>query len=75
MDDIINAARVMKPRSMAKEFSGVMKEVLGTAQSVGCTIDGKLFFGVIFPLHISSFFVSSLQRLIQMPSNDDIICA
>ncbi len=41
LDDIINAARVMRPRSMAKEFSGVMKEVLGTAQSIGCTIDGN----------------------------------
>merc|ERR1711890_24858 len=40
MDDIIAAARVMAPRSMAKEFSGTMKEVLGTAQSVGCTVDG-----------------------------------
>merc|ERR1712198_811545 len=38
------AALVIKalkePRSMAKEFSGTMKEVLGTAQSVGCTVDG-----------------------------------
>merc|ERR1719444_638482 len=33
MDDIINAARVMRPRSMARE-------ILGTAQSVGCTVDG-----------------------------------
>merc|ERR1711908_136014 len=40
MDDVIAAARVMAPRSMAKEFSGTMKEVLGTAQSVGCTVDG-----------------------------------
>merc|ERR1712047_189218 len=40
MDDIIAAARIMAPRSMAKEFSGTMKEVLGTAQSVGCTVDG-----------------------------------
>jgi hypothetical protein len=32
-------------RSMAKEFSGVMKEVLGTAQSIGCTIDGNFFNG------------------------------
>merc|ERR1719370_2734222 len=40
MEDIIAAARVMAPRSMAKEFSGTMKEVLGTAQSVGCTVDG-----------------------------------
>merc|ERR1712114_15744 len=41
LDDVINAARVMRPRSMAKEFSGVMKEILGTAQSVGCTVDGQ----------------------------------
>ena len=40
MDDIINAARVMRPRSMSREFSGCMKEILGTAQSVGCTVDG-----------------------------------
>merc|ERR1739841_317131 len=40
LDDIINAARIMRPRSMSKEFSGVMKEILGTAQSVGCTVDG-----------------------------------
>ena len=40
MDDIIAAARVMRPRSMAKDFSGTMKEILGTAQSVGCTVDG-----------------------------------
>merc|ERR1719235_2473120 len=36
MDDIIEAARVMRPRSMSREFSGCMKEILGTAQSVGC---------------------------------------
>ena len=42
MDDIINAARVMQPRSKSKELSGVMKEILGTAQSVGCTIDGEM---------------------------------
>lgn len=47
MDDIISAARIMRPRSMAKEFSGVMKEVLGTAQSVGCTVDGMAPHDVI----------------------------
>ena len=41
MDDIIEAARVMRPRSMSREFSGCMKEILGTAQSVGCTVDGE----------------------------------
>merc|ERR1712038_82352 len=41
MDDIIAAARIMRPRSMSKELSGCMKEILGTAQSVGCTVDGQ----------------------------------
>lgn len=31
----------MKERSMAKKLEGTVKEVLGTAQSIGCTIDGK----------------------------------
>ena len=31
MDDIINAARVMRPRSNSRYLSGVMKEIFGTA--------------------------------------------
>ncbi len=41
MDDIISIARIMRPRSCARELSGVCKEILGTAQSVGCTVDRK----------------------------------
>merc|ERR1711994_114341 len=41
MDDIYEAARIMRPRSMSKDLSGCMKEILGTAQSVGCTVDGQ----------------------------------
>lgn len=41
MDDVITIARVMRPRSMARELSGTCKEILGTAHSVGCTVDGK----------------------------------
>merc|ERR1712036_176701 len=40
IDDILGAARVMRPRSMSKNLAGVVKEILGTAQSVGCTVDG-----------------------------------
>ena len=47
LDDIINAARIMRPRSMSKDFSRVMKEILGTAQSVGCTVDGMAPHDVI----------------------------
>jgi large subunit ribosomal protein L12e len=40
-DEILNIARVMRPRSLAKNLAGTVKEILGTAQSVGCTIDGQ----------------------------------
>lgn len=41
MDQIIEIARTMRPRSMSRYLSGTVKEVLGTAQSVGCTVDGS----------------------------------
>lgn len=40
-DDIIEIARIMRPRSNAREFSGTVKEILGTAVSVGCTVDDE----------------------------------
>lgn len=39
-EDVLRIARVMRPRSQAKHFIGTVKEVVGTALSVGCTIDG-----------------------------------
>ncbi|PIK62746.1 ribosomal-like protein [Apostichopus japonicus] len=39
MDDVINIARQMRERSMARDLVGTVKEILGTAQSVGCTVD------------------------------------
>ena len=41
MDEVFEIARTMRPRSLAKEFSGTVKEILGTAVSVGCTVDGR----------------------------------
>ena len=41
MDDIISIARVMRPRSGARDLTGTVREILGTAQSVGCTVDGS----------------------------------
>ena len=31
----------MHPKSYAREFKGTVKQVLGTAISIGCTVDGK----------------------------------
>ncbi|RVW38756.1 60S ribosomal protein L12 [Vitis vinifera] len=41
LDDVIEIAKIMRPRSMAKDLSGSVKEILGTCVSVGCTVDGK----------------------------------
>jgi large subunit ribosomal protein L12e len=41
LDEIIKIAREMRNKSFAKELSGTVKEILGTAQSVGCRVDGK----------------------------------
>ena len=41
MDNTIDIARQMRDRSMARTLQGTIKEILGTAQSVGCTVDGK----------------------------------
>lgn len=40
-DAIIEIAKQCRGRSLAKHMSGTVKEVLGTAQSVGCTVDGQ----------------------------------
>ncbi|KAF1855828.1 hypothetical protein Lal_00001479, partial [Lupinus albus] len=41
LDEIIEIARTMRYKSFAKELSGTVKEILGTAYSVGCQVDGK----------------------------------
>merc|ERR1712216_45830 len=39
-DVIFNVARQMRTKSLAREFKGTVKEVLGTCNAVGCTVDG-----------------------------------
>jgi len=41
LDEIYDIARTMRSKSLAKDLAGGVKEILGTAQSVGCTVDGK----------------------------------
>ena len=41
LDDIIEIARIMRPRSMARALAGTVKEILGTAKSTGCTVEGE----------------------------------
>ena len=39
MDQVIEISKIMRERSMSRYLSGTVKEILGTCQSVGCTVD------------------------------------
>ncbi|OJJ62159.1 hypothetical protein ASPSYDRAFT_1167175 [Aspergillus sydowii CBS 593.65] len=41
LDEIVEIARKMRERSLAKELKGTILEILGTAFSVGCKVDGR----------------------------------
>jgi hypothetical protein len=41
LEEIIEIARTMRFKSFSKDLKGVVKEILGTAFSVGCQVDGK----------------------------------
>ncbi|GAC98630.1 60S ribosomal protein L12 [Pseudozyma hubeiensis SY62] len=41
LDEIVEIARKMRFKSFAKSLAGTVKEILGTAQSVGCTVNGQ----------------------------------
>ncbi|KAK2113359.1 60S ribosomal protein L12 [Saguinus oedipus] len=40
-DEIVNIARQTRHQLLARELSGTIKDILGTAQSVGCDADGR----------------------------------
>ncbi|XP_062069642.1 large ribosomal subunit protein uL11-like [Lepus europaeus] len=39
-NETVNIAQQILHQSLARELSGTIKEILGTAQSVGCNVDG-----------------------------------
>merc|ERR1712070_153126 len=41
LEEIYKIGRIMQPRSLSKTFQGTILEMLGTAQSVGCQIEGE----------------------------------
>ena len=41
LDQVIAVAREMRPRSMARLFAGTVCEILGTCNSVGCTVNNQ----------------------------------
>ena len=40
-DAIVDIARQMEYKSMSKTFAGTVKQILGTCNSIGITVDGK----------------------------------
>ena len=41
MEQVLDIAKIMRARSMARHISGTVKEILGTCYSVGCTVNGE----------------------------------
>ncbi|KAI1430994.1 ribosomal protein L11 [Xylaria sp. CBS 124048] len=41
LEDIIEIARTMRFKSFSKDLKGTVKEILGTAFSVGCQVEGR----------------------------------
>ena len=41
LDTIIDIAKTMRHKSFAKSMQGTVLEILGTASSVGCTVEGQ----------------------------------
>ncbi|KAL9105880.1 MAG: hypothetical protein Q9227_008991 [Pyrenula ochraceoflavens] len=41
LEEIFEIARILRYKSMSKELKGTVKEVLGTAFSVGCKVEGR----------------------------------
>lgn len=41
LDAVINIARLLRHKSMAKSLQGTVKEVLGTAFTIGCKVNGQ----------------------------------
>jgi len=69
LDEIIDIARTMRFKSFSKSLQGVVLEILGTAFSVGCQVDGKSPKAVQEAIHageIDSTFKSPI--LVPVPS-------
>jgi large subunit ribosomal protein L12e len=59
LNQVYEIARKLKHKSYAKEFSGNVKEILGTCFSVGCTVDGQAPMDLISQINDGSLEVPS----------------
>lgn len=61
LDAVIDIAKQCRGRSLAKHMKGTVKEVLGTAQSVGCTVDGQAPHDVIDKINDGSVEIDAFD--------------
>lgn len=61
LDAIVEIAKQCRSRSLAKHMSGTVKEVLGTAQSIGCTVDGQPPHDVIDGINEGSVEIEAFE--------------
>ncbi|WFD27515.1 60S ribosomal protein L12A [Malassezia nana] len=59
MDEIIEIARTMRYKSFGKTLASTVKEILGTCQSVGCTVDKQAPHDVIEAIDEGSIEIPS----------------
>ncbi|PXF47563.1 60S ribosomal protein L12 [Gracilariopsis chorda] len=61
LDAVKEIAKQCRSRSLAKHMKGTVKEVLGTAQSVGCTVDGQAPHDIIDQINDGSIEIEDYE--------------
>jgi large subunit ribosomal protein L12e len=59
--NILDTAKTMRRRSIARKMVGTVKEILGTAYSVGCTIDGQHPRDIIAQINDGSLIIDDYE--------------
>lgn len=61
LEQVIDIAKQCRERSIAKHMRGTVKEVLGTAQSVGCTVEGQPPHDIIDQINDGSIEIEAYE--------------
>lgn len=56
-DAVVEIAKIMRPRSCGKTLQDTVKEILGTARSIGCSIDNETPQTIIDKLNVGELTV------------------
>ena len=65
----------MRPRSNSVNFTGVVREILGTAQSVGCTIDHETpQVMIMMVMMIMMILMTTMQEWLEKIADGEFQC-